>query len=90
MEFYHDLFLYAPYLSAFVLYILCYYMLREARFTAFHAEPFTDHVNAGIDPSVLTIWKRRNVFIHVYRKTPVKEKNNDEEDPFLLKNTSYI
>src|SRR6478752_3703570 len=67
-----------------------FYMLREARFTAFHAEPVTDHVNAGIDPSVLTIWKRRNVFIHVYRKTPVKEKNNDEEDPFLLKNTSYI
>ncbi|TYR81212.1 hypothetical protein FZC66_04945 [Priestia megaterium] len=86
MEFYHDLFLYVPYLSALVTYIVCYYMLREAKIFAVHAEQVTDSDNAFMNSAALTAWKRRIVFIHVYRKKPVKEKNNDEEDPFLLMN----
>ncbi|MBN8251722.1 hypothetical protein LZP85_12505 [Priestia flexa] len=84
MDFYHDLFLYVPYLTALMAYVVCYYMLRESRYVAVRTEELRESTCIQTSVAVFTAWKRLKTLIHVYRKTPVKEKNTDEEDPFLL------
>ncbi|MBM7703145.1 hypothetical protein [Metabacillus iocasae] len=82
--FYQDLFIYVPYMSAILFYVICYYIVRESRHLLFHSQRFVYETDITIDSSVFLLWKRLDLFTYIYKKKPMKEKKNDDEDSFLL------
>ncbi|WP_078381494.1 hypothetical protein [Sutcliffiella halmapala] len=81
MEFYLDLLLYAPYVTATLLCLVTYCFYLESKQIMYQSRT----LSTSIDKSVSTVHyvngKRKKLFTFVFRKRPTKEANKDEEEP---------
>lgn len=79
MEFYLDLLLYAPYVTATLLCLVTYCFYLESKQVMYQSRTLSTTVDlCGV---TVYFWsgKRKKLFTMVFRKRPTKETNDDEE-----------
>ncbi|WP_204416687.1 hypothetical protein [Bacillus tianshenii] len=81
MEFYLDILLYAPYVTATLLCLVTYCFYLESRQVFYQSRSCSPSLDTSGAVSFQVNRKRRNRLAFVYRKRPTKETIDDEEPP---------
>ncbi|WP_404461604.1 hypothetical protein [Sutcliffiella horikoshii] len=80
MEFYLDILLYAPYVTAAVLCLLTFCFFVDSKYVVCQHNGYTTSLDLEMNKLQSVIGKRRRLITFIYRKRPTKESTLDEED----------
>ncbi|KPB04876.1 hypothetical protein [Bacillus sp. CHD6a] len=80
MEFYLDILLYAPYVTAAVLCLLTFCFFVDSKYVVYQHSGYTTSLDLETNKLQSIIGKRRRLITFIYRKRPTKEATLDEED----------
>ena len=83
MEFYLDILLYAPYVTAAVLCLLTFCFFVDYKYVVYQHNGYTTSLDLEMDKLQSVIGKRRRLITFIYRKRPTKETALDEDDSSL-------
>ncbi|KMJ57878.1 hypothetical protein AB685_13635 [Bacillus sp. LL01] len=80
MEFYLDLLLYAPYVTAGILCLITFCFYLDSKYVVYQHNSYTTSLDLETNKLQSVIGKRRRLITFIYRKRPTKESVLDEED----------
>ncbi|CAG9622979.1 hypothetical protein [Sutcliffiella rhizosphaerae] len=80
MEFYLDLLLYAPYVTAAIICLVNFYFYLDSNQLVYQYKGYTTSLVVGSNIAQFHLGKRRRFITLIYRKRPTKESTVDEED----------
>jgi len=80
MEFYLDILLYAPFVTAAVLCLLTFCFFVDSKYLVYQHNSYSTTLDLETNKLQSVIGKRRRLITFIYRKRPTKETTLDEED----------
>ncbi|MCM3616942.1 hypothetical protein M3936_05015 [Sutcliffiella horikoshii] len=83
MEFYLDILLYAPYVTAAILCLMTFCFFVDSKYVVCHQNGYTTSLDLEAKKLQSVIGKRKRLITFIYRKRPTKETTLDEEDSSL-------
>ena len=83
MEFYLDILLYAPYVTAAILCLMTFCFFVDSKYVVCHQNGYTTSLDLEANKLQSVIGKRKRLITFIYRKRPTKETTLDEEDSAL-------
>ncbi len=83
MEFYLDILLYAPYVTAAILCLMTFCFFVDSKYVVCHQNGYTTSLDLEANKLQSVIGKRKRLITFIYRKRPTKETTLDEEDSSL-------